>query len=70
IPQERKIAVSKGNITNIVASTGCTIITDSTQNIVRYFKSMLCTKESSKEVVISSSPALGVKALHLLCTSG
>jgi hypothetical protein len=70
IPQERKIAVSKGNTTNIVASTGCTIITDSTQNIVRYFKSMLCTKESSKEVVISSSPALGVKALHLLCTSG
>ena len=40
IPQERKIAVSKGNITNIVPSTGCSKITDSTQNIVRYFKSM------------------------------
>ena len=40
IPQERKMADSKGNITNIVPSTGCIKITDSTQNIVRFFESM------------------------------
>jgi hypothetical protein len=40
IPKERKIADNKGNITKLIPSTGCVKITDSSQNIVKYFESM------------------------------
>ena len=40
IPKERKITDSKGNITKLIPSTGCVKITDSSQNIVKYFESM------------------------------
>jgi hypothetical protein len=40
IPKERKIADNKGNITKLIPSTDCVKITDSSQNIVKYFESM------------------------------
>jgi hypothetical protein len=40
IPKERKITDNKGNITKLIPSTGCAKITDSSQNIVKYFESM------------------------------
>jgi len=40
IPKERKITDNKGNITKLIPSTGCVKITDSSQNIVKYFESM------------------------------
>lgn len=39
IPRERKIT-DKGNITKLVPSTGCIKITDSSQNLVKYFESV------------------------------
>jgi hypothetical protein len=40
IPKEEKATDSKRDIINIGPSTGCVKITDSSQNIVKYFKSM------------------------------
>ena len=40
IAEERKITDRKRNITKLIPSTGCVKITDSSQNIVKYFESM------------------------------
>ena len=40
IPKESKVIDNKGNITKLMPSAGCVKITDSSQNIVKYFESM------------------------------
>ena len=40
IPKERNVSDNKGNIIKLIPSTSCVKITDSSQNIVKYFESI------------------------------